>query len=373
MSSSDMRIRDAITQQAAEWFVANQAEPLSEHERAAFVTWLRASPLHVEEYLELATVARSLADAAADPAVDIDQLIAEAGDGSADNVVPISRSAFAVRPLPRRRWYRHTSALAASMLLTVVAASVITTGWIHRGDWLGVATTYASGHGERATFALPDGSAMQLNAESSVTVRYDIGERHVDLERGQALLTVAHGSHRPFRVAAGGVRVVAVGTRFDVSKWADAATITVIEGQVVVSAPLPSAGAGERPAVRSVAVVAGERVRIDASGVPAAPSPADLNSADAWLRGQIAFQSTPLGEVADEFNAYAPVHFEIHDRSLRRELISGNFSADDYESFALFLASIKGVVIERAPGQIVVSRDAGSTPEPQPASTRARR
>jgi ferric-dicitrate binding protein FerR (iron transport regulator) len=48
MSASEERVRDLITQQAADWFVANRAQ-LSAQERDAFSAWLRASPIHVEE------------------------------------------------------------------------------------------------------------------------------------------------------------------------------------------------------------------------------------------------------------------------------------------------------------------------------------
>jgi len=49
MSTSEERVRDLITQQAAEWFVANRTE-LSSQEGDGFSAWLRASPVHVEEY-----------------------------------------------------------------------------------------------------------------------------------------------------------------------------------------------------------------------------------------------------------------------------------------------------------------------------------
>src|ERR1700722_7132017 len=77
MSASEERVRDLITQQAADWFVANRAE-LSQHERDAFSAWLRASPMHVEEYLAVAVTARLLTPARDLPDNSIDAVVARA-------------------------------------------------------------------------------------------------------------------------------------------------------------------------------------------------------------------------------------------------------------------------------------------------------
>ena len=43
--------RVAIAEQAAEWFVTNDEGPLGERESAALVSWLKASPDNIEEFL----------------------------------------------------------------------------------------------------------------------------------------------------------------------------------------------------------------------------------------------------------------------------------------------------------------------------------
>jgi ferric-dicitrate binding protein FerR (iron transport regulator) len=59
MSASSERVRELITEQAADWFVDNRAG-VTDQERAEFAAWLKASPAHVEEYLGVATVSRDL-------------------------------------------------------------------------------------------------------------------------------------------------------------------------------------------------------------------------------------------------------------------------------------------------------------------------
>ena len=60
MTPLEEQIRDAIAEQAGEWFVANQTGPLDQQGRTDFVAWLRTSPVHVEEYLGVALIARDL-------------------------------------------------------------------------------------------------------------------------------------------------------------------------------------------------------------------------------------------------------------------------------------------------------------------------
>ena len=363
MAPSNEQIRDAITEQAADWFVANQAGALSDQQRSDFVAWLRISPTHVDEYLHLASIARVLPEATSDPDLRIEELVAEARDAETANVTRMPRRRLSSGRDSTSAYFRWSLAFAVPAGLAMLAVAATLVAWAHRGDWFGAATVYASAHGERATVSLPDGSSMQLNADSAATVRYDLTERQVELTRGQALFSVAHGSRRPFRVVAGAARVVAVGTQFDVDRRADAAIVTVLEGRVLVSAapPAPSAAAaaGAAPA-RTVAVTAGRQLRVEHGIVQEHASVVDLKSVEGWQRGQIVFDRRPLGEVADDFNRYSPVRFQIDDAGLRAELISGNFDATDFESFALFLKSLNGVALERSAEQIRVTRSTSS-------------
>src|ERR1700722_12456099 len=109
MNASDAQIRSAITQVAADWYAAHRAGPLSEAERAAFLAWLKASPLHIEEYLGVAALERTLAAATGEPLMSIDDLVEMARRDSTEVVVDIAGPSVIpqptqVRPPPRRLW-----------------------------------------------------------------------------------------------------------------------------------------------------------------------------------------------------------------------------------------------------------------------------
>jgi len=60
MNPDEEKVRELIACQAGEWVAAHQASGLDAAERRAFYAWLIASPIHVEEYLEVALLSRRL-------------------------------------------------------------------------------------------------------------------------------------------------------------------------------------------------------------------------------------------------------------------------------------------------------------------------
>lgn len=115
MTPTDEQIRLAIAEQAADWFVAHRTETLDEGGREAFTAWLKASPVHVEEYLRMAAISGELRHIALDSRLPVEAWIAEAtsqaqsveaqradapgSDSRARNVVLLRRGS---KPLARK-------------------------------------------------------------------------------------------------------------------------------------------------------------------------------------------------------------------------------------------------------------------------------
>jgi transmembrane sensor len=337
---TDQEIRFAITQRAAEWFIAHRAAPLDEDARVAFLSWLKASPVHVEEYMRITAVERALAAAANNPEVVLEDLLQEAHANL--EVTPLS-STFMVSgaPPPRTAGRRWLLVAAATALGVAMACWIVLRG----SPGLGAAQTYSTAHGVQSTQRLDDGSVLHLNSDSAVTVRYSNRERLVDLDRGQAVFEVTRDALRPFRVTAGQVHLVALGTEFDVYRQGKTTAVTVIEGVVSVANELQS---------QPLRVERAQQVLIEAGVIPATASPANISQTEAWMQRRIVFDRRPLGQVAAEFNRYTPTPFVI-EGELQQLPVSGMFHTDDPESFADFLASLEGVKVVRLPGQVRVS------------------
>ena len=361
MRSSNDPTRDVIAEQAAEWYVTNRSGSADHETRATFVAWLKASPVNVEEYLGVTAIAASVTSAAVDPEFDLDALVERARHSDTVVAVAHAPSHRARQHAPTRRTRAWSRIAIAASLLIGVATSVI---WSTRdGERWDLPRTYRSARGATTVQQLPDGSTVHLDTDSQVTVRYSRGERLVDLDRGQAVFQVAHEGLRRFRVVAGAAQVIAVGTRFDVYRRAGSVTVAVVEGTVAVRlSPTTVGSLGDAPAEQEVRVGAGYEV--DVREQLAVPRRSNIKAATAWLKGQIVFRDRALGEVAAEFNRYGSVPLEIDDQSLRAVLISGVFDAYDTDSFAAFLQTLGGVVVEKTPSRIRVRSIAAGNREP---------
>src|SRR6266850_352148 len=114
MTSNEEKVRAAIAEQAGEWFVANDEEPLDAQDSAALAAWLKTSPVHVEEFLGVSAIARDLKEARTDPEYSLEAVLARARAEGSSPVQPLwPRVVDAVRGGTSRRWLTAAAATAA--------------------------------------------------------------------------------------------------------------------------------------------------------------------------------------------------------------------------------------------------------------------
>jgi transmembrane sensor len=368
MSDTDEEVRVTIAQEAAVWFVRNRAKAVSAQERAAFGLWLKSSPMHVEEYLKTAVIARDLHTAIDPSHPDFQSWLEDAqADDNVTSLIPLNRNPSQDLEVEAGRSKRRRP-IAAIMAITALAASILAMVvgvlWLQRdGERFGLPKRFVTVHAEQGSWLLPDGTSMSLNSDSAVTVRYNAHERVIEVERGQALFHVAHARARRFRVIAGEAGVIAVGTEFDVFRKSGSTLVTVVEGKVAVFS-------GEAPTITTSAVLppqtlsvgAGEQIQVADHSPPARASTVNVQQAVAWVQRQVAFTERPLGEVAAEFNRYGAVPIVVESERLRELPISGIFNAYDTDSFVAFIGRLDGVEIDRTSQRILVRADARSMP-----------
>ena len=190
----------------------------------------------------------------------------------------------------RRRGRR---ARTAAFVAAAVGALAVTGLWA-----LSQPVTERAGTAETALVALPDGSRVELAADTEI--RYDRGFRTLlggEAEvravalSGEAFFDVERGA-RPFVVETHDARMTVLGTRFNVrARATDRASETRVvleEGRVRVAG---DAGA--------VVLAPGEAATVAGGAVPVAV-PASAERATAWQRGGFAVEDRPLGDVLAE-------------------------------------------------------------------------
>ena len=204
-----------------------------------------------------------------------------------------------------------------------------------------------SGAGERPMIALADGSTMQLNASSAVAYDYDDGHRTVRLLRGQAFFQVARDPARPFSVEVGDVRVVALGTAFDVRLGRSETDVTVTQHAVQVEF-----AEGGRPPLR---VAEGEQGVLNRAAGTREVTPSDPAQALAWRRGQLVVDGAPLSFVVEEMSRHFSGRIMIAGDEVARRRVSGTLAITDTTAALSFIQRALGVSTLRI-GPLIVIR-----------------
>lgn len=237
----------------------------------------------------------------------------------------------------------------------VALATALLVGVLWLQPWRD-ADTYATAVGEQRLVVLKDGTRMSLNTATTVRVELDNAERTVSVEVGEALFEVAKDASRPFVVRAAETDLTATGTAFVVRMApngkgvADALSVTLIEGQVVVrDAARGAIGAVLMP---PVVMAAGERMRLRWPDGVAAPGPAKqvdrprMDQLLAWKRGEAVFDDVSLPEAVAEMNRYSPTPIQLAESDALGGLrVSGLFRTGDNASFARAMAALHGLAV----------------------------
>lgn len=250
-----------------------------------------------------------------------------------------------------REFRTHRSSVRRSRLLWAAAATVAAIALFFGVTILRGTGAISTAQGEIRIMPLVDGSAVTLNTESKLAVKYSKAERHVELLAGEALFNVAKDHNRPFIVHAGNTRVRAVGTSFSVRKISDDnVKVLVREGVVEVTE-------GEGAHIATVLVRAASELilqpQASASVVPVPPAQVDRELA--WQQGMISLDGRTLREAAAEFARYSPTQIIIDDPTLADRTVTGLFSANNPAGFAHAVASSMGLTVSIEAGTIRLS------------------
>lgn len=289
--------------QASAWLARLQRAEAGEADGLEFDAWLAESPANREAYLA-ALAAWQAFDGRQDAVLD--ELAAET-------------RRVARRGGATRRWLVGGGmAIAAGLAAVAVLPSMIGPASVQ---------TYATGKGQHQRIILADGSAVDLNAETRLTVRFARRERHVELGDGQAIFDVAHDASRPFTIEASGRAVRVLGTQFDVRNRGGDVTVSVARGSVQVR-PVASSKTGQAFVLRP-----GQRLAIGRTGV-AELSAVDPQEALGWRSGRLVYRGAALSEVVADLNREFARQIEVTDPALARTPVTGVIVLDDQASVA---------------------------------------
>lgn len=340
-----------VEDQAAAWSDALRDLRADAGQKATFERWLAESPEHgkafdkVERAYRLARSLRGSSSLIAMENETLARVAMQAGRG-------------------RRRAGRQRIAAIAACLVVAILGGLFATG----GSWdqlmflqeraryaLAGETLYRTAVGERLAVTLDDSSVLTLNTGSRAVVRYRDGVRGVTLIEGQALFEVAKDPQHPFVVVAGGRKVTALGTAFDVRLSKGSLEVTLIEGKVSVE---PESATAESTPKESTLLRAELAPGEQLVALADAPAPiirkANVKRTTSWRNGQVLFENDTLATAVEEINRYGRRHVVLADQRLGALRVSGAFNTSDTAVFIDMLTVYLPVRVVEADGDRIV-------------------
>lgn len=296
-------------QEAADWLTRLQRSEVDETDWLAFDAWL-SEPGAQEAY---------------DAIQAVDEEIFQRGAAVRGELAVPRRAVAAKRAFTIDwRWLGGLGAATAAAAIALVVAP-----W---GELLPQPDTlYATAKGENRAVQLSDGSHIELNTDSHLSVRFDKDARRVTVHDGQALFDVAHDTARPFLITAGDETVRVVGTKFDVRRRDGQLTVTVLRGLVEVSTDGEDAPVRLRPG-QMLEHVEG------ASGVVVRTVAAEDQVG--WRSGRLVYRDQSLGRIVSDMNHYFERPLRLEGETTANLKFSGVLIVDGQDAMVRRLTSL---------------------------------
>ncbi|MDB5422915.1 MAG: transcriptional regulator [Phenylobacterium sp.] len=328
LSDEDGRRADA-----ADWVVRLQAPDLTEDQAVAFDAWLSASDDNARAYDAALGVMQEVEASAPRIAYDLRRL-------------PQARPPLARSDAARRGWMVAGGLAAAA----TIAVAVMPIGLLSAPP-----QTFTTAKGEHRTVTLADGTTVDLNAGTRMTVTMARHERRVSMPQGEAVFDVAADHARPFLIAAGDRTVRVVGTRFDVRRRGGQLSVTVDRGVVEVRPNEAAPG-------RAFRLHPGQRLDHEDGAAVARVHAVEPSDVYAWRTGRLIYRDQPLGDVVADLNQQYARQIRLEDPAMAATRFSGVLVLDNQDAVIRRLALLAPLRALRSGDGVTLRRDEAAKP-----------
>lgn len=303
-------------------------------EDAELRRWRSQAPENEEKFRDFSKIWRAL------PTVRESSEVAPA---------PTARSLIdraGVRALPRdpsraRGRRARELAMGAVAAAALIVAAVAVRYAARHGSGFGT-DEFVTGPSGVSTVTLRDGSVVRLGPRTRLRVTGRDADREVRLD-GRAFFAIAHLPEHPFRIITSAGTVTALGTRFDLQAQGENLSVALLEGHVVVSTP------GKELSLR-----AGQAARVvDGTVMPIARIP-DADRLLHWAGNFLAFQQTPLSDVAVELERHYDVHIAVTDSALANRTVTAWFADRTLDEVLRIVCAATLAECSTGPGGVIM-------------------
>jgi transmembrane sensor len=309
---------------AIDWLVRLQRPTVSPADWLAFDAWLSASEHHAQAY---------------DAALALDLQLA----GYEPEITQAA-------PLPSRpmnmsvgkktwRW----PVMGAALASLLIGAGLIWQSQVQ----VPPEAAYTTAIGAHKTVMLSDGSRIDLNTASRLTVDFDRSRRQVRMKDAEAYFDVAKDARRPFIIEAGHSQIRVVGTAFDV-KNRDGLLVVCVERGIVDVQPSPS------PEAKHYRLRPGQALSYDPSTGLITVSLAENGEAASWRTGRLIYRDQPLSVVVADLNRQFDRPIRLGDAQTGKVRLSGVLIVDTQTAMVQRLSALLPLTISNKGDGIVL-------------------
>jgi transmembrane sensor len=326
------------TQAASNWLITLGESDIPETTVLEWIEWCESDPRNLREFEKMQSLWRAMAEQPPDA-----QQLAELRRPE------VTLSEGQRRPRKPTRFARLAIAASIAMLCVIVWVAggsagirLIRNGAEHTARIDSVQTPVATNR----QAVLPDGSHVDMGARSILDVDFTGTQRRLKLRHGQAFFRVKHDATHPFVVDAGNIRVIAVGTAFDVRRSGAEVSVTVQEGTVEVQK--------DGSAMAPVRATAGYQLVFDTATGEMRRSIVDPEMALAWRDGRLEFAGDTLDAVIESVNRYAPRPIVIADPALGKLTFTGTVFVDSIDASLDAMQQVFPLQVRRSEHEIIL-------------------
>lgn len=202
--------------------------------------------------------------------------------------------------------------------------------------------------GQRAMATLNDGTVVWLNAKSQLSYPFFLtNERNVQLA-GEAFFEVSANPDVPFIVSIHGLKVTALGTKFNITAYPENnfVQVSLLEGSVSVQSQ-----AGQTVLLEPNQQASYRDGRLEVSSL-------DRLDYFLWKDGVLSFIDDPLSNIIKKLELYYDVTIQVDDPAILTHLYTGKFRQQDGVDFILsVLQKIYPFHIEKKDNVYIIKKD----------------
>jgi transmembrane sensor len=211
--------------------------------------------------------------------------------------------------------------------------------------------TFSTPVGGHRSLTLVDGSKIDLNTDTTITVSMSAKHRSAMLEKGEALFSIRHDTANPFVASVGNHRVIDLGTQFSIRTDQSRVSIALIEESARFET------ARQNGSVQTTDMSPGDVIRATRDSMSVSKSsPQDLKNSVAWRRGLLVFHNMTFADAVQELNRYNDEKVVIADASVGKLSIGGTFFENDVHAVLNVAQQVFGLSVHKRGNDFVISR-----------------